>query len=44
MLDPSNPTIPGNVAGMTDPQNGYRPNDFSSSLKCFEFWEDFQRE
>ena len=33
MLDPSNPTIPGNVAGMTDPQNGYRPNDFASSLK-----------
>lgn len=32
MLDPSNPTIPGNVAGMTDPQNGNYRNDFSSSL------------
>lgn len=33
MLDPSNPTIPGNAAGMTDPQNGNYLNDFSSSLK-----------
>ena len=33
MLDPSNPTIPGNIAGMTDPQNGNYLNDFTSSLK-----------
>lgn len=33
MMDPSNPTIPGNVAGMTDPHNNYRPNDFKSSIK-----------
>ena len=33
MMDPSNPTIPGNVAGMTDPQNNNHPNDFASSLK-----------
>lgn len=33
MLDPTNPTVPGNIAGMTDPQNGNYLNDFSSSLK-----------
>ena len=45
MLDPSNPTVSGNVSGMTDPQNGFHRGDFASSINEIfgEPWYDMGR-